>query len=112
MGKAESHGRRRGADVQHRHRALELVMPRLVEEVAESDHTGCFPGEIHRQASCAAGEHARDRVQFLAAVPQIVSGYNEIGSAECGIGSEQKAIFTIPKSMAGSLRNAHWMYRC
>ena len=112
MGKAEAHSGRRGAHIQHRDCALQPVMSRLMEEVAESDHASGLAGEVRGQSRRAAREYSCYRVQFLAAVTQIVSGYDEVGSAECGIRSKQKAVFTIPESMACSLRNARRMDRC
>lgn len=112
MGKTEAHSRRRGAHIQHRDRALKPVMSCLMEEVAESDDAGGFPGKVHRQACRATREYSRDGIQFLSAVPQVVSGYDEVGGAEGCIRREQKAVLTIPESMARSLRNARWMHRC
>jgi hypothetical protein len=67
MSKVKCRGRGRGPDIQHGDRTLQLVVSCLMEEVAESDHTGGFTGEVHSQGRRAAGEQTGDRVQPLAA---------------------------------------------
>ena len=100
----KGYSRRRRPEVEHRDRAFHLVMTRLMKNITECHDTGCLPREIHRKPRCAAGKDAGNRIQFLAAVSQIISSHNKIGRAECRIGRKQKTILAIPESMAGSLR--------
>ena len=73
----------------------------LVKEIAEPDHARSLACKVHCQRWSAAGEHAGDRIQFLAAISQVVAGYDEIGRAEGGVGRKQNAIIAIPKSVFG-----------
>jgi len=43
-----------------------FVVSGLVEEITETDHTGHLAGEVHSQGGCAAGEQARNGIEFLA----------------------------------------------
>ena len=78
----------RGSDVQHGDRTLQLVVSGLVEHIADSDHANVFADEVYRQARCAAAEHPRHGIQFLTAILQVGSGYEEVCSAEGGAGGE------------------------
>ena len=49
MSKVKCHGRGRGPDIQHGDRTLQLLVSCLMEDVAESDHTGGFTGDVHSQ---------------------------------------------------------------
>jgi len=75
-------------------------MAGLVEKVTDSHDADGFPREIHRQARGASGKHTRNRVQFLAAVAQIVSGYDKIGGGKRRTRRKQNRILTVPKSVA------------
>ena len=104
------HSRGRRSNVQHGDRALKFVMSGLVEEVTESDDADSLSGEVHRQTRRAAGKDTGDRVQFVATVAQVISGYDKIGCGERRIGREQKAILAIPKPMAGRLRQRYLVH--
>ncbi len=73
----------------------------LVKEIAEPDHACSLTDKVHCQCGIAAAEDARDRVQFLATIPQVIAGYNEIGGAESCVGCKQNAIVAIPKPVFG-----------
>src|ERR1022692_4545791 len=100
MGKVKRYGCRRGTDIQHRGEALQFVMSRLVEEVAESNHARGLTREVHRKLRGTPAEHAGYRVQFLAAAAKIVPCYDKVGSVEGCTCSEQECVLTIPESMA------------
>ncbi len=98
MREVKGHGCRGTADVEHGDDPLQFVMPRLVADVAEPDHTSRLTGEIECQSRGTAAKQARDRIQFLAAIAQVVPSYDEIGSAESGAGRKQNAILAVPES--------------
>ena len=93
-----------GADIKHGDVALHFVMSGFVEEVAETDDANCFAREVQGQCAGVGGEYTRDRIQFLTAGVQVVFGYDEIGSAEGGVGGEEDAILAVPKAMIRGLR--------
>src|ERR1700736_2254991 len=107
MGQVKGHGCRGGTDVHHGDDALQFVMSGLVEEVAKRDHTRRLTGEVHGKPRGAAAEYTSQRVQFPAAMAQVVPGYDEIGSIKGGAGCKQETILTIPEAMAGRLRQSH-----
>ena len=107
MNYIECHSRSRGSDVHNRDRALEFVMSGLVEKVTDCNHADSLAREIHSQSRCASGKQTRRGVEFLAAIAQVVPGYDKVGCTERRIGRKQNAIFTVPKSMAGGLRQRH-----
>ena len=76
-------------------------MSHLVEEVTDPDHPCSLARKIHCQRGSAAAEDTGYRVQFLAAISQIVAGYHEIGRTESGIGRKQNAIIALPKPVLG-----------
>jgi len=86
MVKVIHHRKRRGSNVEHRRKSLQLMMPRFVEEVAEPDNSRGFAREIGRQARRAAAEEAGHRVQFLSAILKDGPAQREISSAESGYG--------------------------
>jgi|HubBroStandDraft_6_1064221.scaffolds.fasta_scaffold686245_1 hypothetical protein len=100
MGEVKRHSCRRGTDVQHGDVPLQFVMSGLVEEIAQPDHASGLTREIRGKSRRTAAEHAGYRVQFLAASAQVVTGYDEVGSAKCSACRKQHAILAVPKSMA------------
>jgi hypothetical protein len=104
MGQVKGHGLGRVPHIQHGDRTLQLVVSCLMEEIAESDHTAGFTGEVQSQARRAASEQTGDRVQLLAAVMQVISGYKEVGRAKCEAGRKEQAVLAVPKPMAGRFR--------
>src|ERR1039458_3156987 len=82
-------------------------MSGLVEKVTDCNHADSLAREIHSQSRCASGKQTGRGVEFLAAIAQVVPGYDKVGCTERRIGRKQNAIFTVPKSMAGGLRQRH-----
>jgi len=72
-----------------------------VEEVAQPHHACCFAREIRHQTRGAAAEHTGYRVQFLAAIAQIIPSRDEIGRAQRGACRKQNAVLAIPKPVIG-----------
>jgi len=92
--------------IHHGRQALQAVMARLVEDIAEAGYACRFAREISHQAGGAAAENARDGIQFLtAAALQVVARHHKIpGAGEHGPG-EQQRIFPIPEAaVAGRFR--------
>ena len=87
------------ADVHVRRDAFEFVMPGFVEQVIDADQAAGFEREVGRQTRSAAAEHARDRIQFLAAIRQIGAGYAEVGDCESARDGKQDSVLTIPETM-------------
>ena len=111
MSQVKCHGRCRGPDIQHGDRTLKLVVSCLMEKVADSHHTGGFTCELHSQRRHAAGEQTGDRVQLLAALMQVISGYKEVGRAKCEAGRKEQAVLVIPKPVAGRFRQRYGLHR-
>jgi len=91
--------------VYHGGQALQAVMARLVEDIAEARYARSFAYEVNRQASGAAAEDARDGVQFLTAALQVVARHHKIAGAGEHGASEQQSVFAIPETaVAGRFR--------
>ena len=96
---------RRSRNVEHGRYSLQLVVPGLVEVIAEPDDSRGFAGEINRQASCAAAEKTGYRVQFFSTVLQDGSGQRKVSGAESSDHCEKSAVLAVPKSIvAGCFR--------
>lgn len=80
-------------------------MPGFVEQVTHSDHRSGFSGKVRGQAGSAAPKGTRYWVQLLTSLAQVVSSRPKIGCTQGRRGREQETAFSIPKSMAGSLRH-------
>ena len=120
MRHVKRHGPCRSADVQHGDCPFQLVVSGLVEDVAEPDHASSLTREVHRKPSRTAAKHARYRVQFLAAIVQVIASDDEICGAEGGTRRKQRGILAIPESMAlhfrqgcglGRLHDRDWFHR-
>ena len=111
MNKVVRHGSRRGADVRHGYKALQFVMPSLVEEVAERDHACRLSSEVHCEHGSTAGEDSSDRVQFLSAAAQVVARYNEVSRIEGGSTGKKERVLTIPESVDWCFRQRRWLDR-
>ena len=99
MGKVIRHSAGGPSDAYERGDPLQSVVAGSVEEIAGSDVAGSFPGEVEREPGCAAGKRAGDRIQFLAAVRQVVARDVEVRGAHCSDGGEQDAVIAVPKAM-------------
>lgn len=88
MSQAEGDRSGRRADVNHRHCALQPVVPGLVEEIADSDHTHVFADKVYGQGWCATAKHAGDGIEFLSSILEVGSGYEEVRCAEGSAGGK------------------------
>src|ERR1035437_2815058 len=107
MNYIECHSRSRGSDVHNRARALEFVMSGLVEKVTDGNHADSLAREIQSQSRCTSGKQTGRGVEFLAAIAQVVSGYDKVGCTERRIGPKQESFFPGPKIVAWGLRQRH-----
>lgn len=76
---------------------LKIVMPGLMEEVADRNYSSSFPGEVHRKRGRGATEHSDDWIQLLAATLKIRTGHGEVGRTGCGHSSEENAVLPVQK---------------
>src|SRR5579859_3226412 len=75
-------------------------MSGFVKQVTDSDDADGFAREIQSQTRRASCKNARKRVEFLATIVKVISGYHKVGRAQRRIGRKQNAVFAVPESMA------------
>lgn len=93
-----AYGKTGRSNVDHRDSALQLVVARLVEEIAETDGTGGLAGEIESQSSGGTSEHSHDRIQFFAVALKIGASHGEVGAIQRRRSCEQSDIPLVEKS--------------
>ena len=94
------------ADVHVRRDPFEFVMPGFVEQVIDADQAAGFEREVTCQSGSAAAEHARDGIQFLAAIREVGAGHAEVGNGQSARDGKQDSVLTVPETML-----ANWLRR-
>ena len=80
MHQPEAYGSSGVSDVKDRYGSLQLVVPGLVKEVAQADHSHSFPNKVHREARSGTAKYADQRIQLLASALQVGTCYREVGA--------------------------------
>lgn len=109
MAESESDGACGCSGVHQGDDSLQTMMVGAVEEVAQTDDSGGFAGEVEGQTRRGPAKDAHHGVEFLSAILQVGAGYEEVGGAGGGHSGEEHAILSIPELVRGFRVEGTWV---
>ena len=85
------------ADINDRDPAFELVMTRLVEEIAHGYDSRSFSHKVDSEPRSRASKNPDHRIKFSSSALQIGSSNGEVGPIQRGSHAEEHFVLTVPE---------------